>query len=170
MREITGDRDCIYIGHERDNESLKVNFNVQKFYDDCGTNGRFNLLHKRALDSEAYTIPNDRVSLDGILLSWIVKAEDLVRGEGLLQIEYYDGDMVLMSEMHKTVCEASLVSSLPPPDPDTPQYTGAYEVYPAFNDQVLYTRNKLMRDDVTVHEIPVVSTSNVHGGITVVIG
>ena len=49
-------------------------------------------------------------------------------------------------------------------------YEGPYEVTPRLTEQVLETIHKTMRDDVTVHEIPVVMTSNVYGGKTVVIG
>lgn len=51
-----------------------------------------------------------------------------------------------------------------------PAYTGSYEVTPNFSEQTLSTQNKRMRDDVTVHQIPVVRTSNLYGGDTVVIG
>lgn len=51
-----------------------------------------------------------------------------------------------------------------------PLYDGPYEVTPRFETQTLETRAKQMRDDVTVNEIPVVRTVNIHGGQTVVIG
>ena len=51
------------------------------------------------------------------------------------------------------------------------KYTGNYEVTPVlYDDQELLTRNKLMTDNVTVHEIPVTWTTNPYGGNTVVIG
>jgi hypothetical protein len=37
-------------------------------------------------------------------------------------------------------------------------------------DQKLRTNEKIMRDDVTVKEIPVTVTTNIYGGKTVVIG
>lgn len=49
-------------------------------------------------------------------------------------------------------------------------YEGSYEVTPSFDEQVLATRSKTMRDDVTVHEIPVHRVSNPAGGVTVSIG
>ena len=49
-------------------------------------------------------------------------------------------------------------------------YEGEYEVTPQLTAQTLETKEKLMRDDVTVHEIPVTRTTNPHGGETVVIG
>ena len=51
-----------------------------------------------------------------------------------------------------------------------PDYEGEYTVTPRLYDQYLETNNKVMTDDVTVYEIPVVYTSNVYGGKTVVIG
>ena len=51
------------------------------------------------------------------------------------------------------------------------EYTGNYEVTPVlFDEQELLTRNKLMTDNVTVHEIPITTTTNPYGGRTVVIG
>lgn len=133
MREINGNRDCIFLGHEQDNESLAVKFNVQKFYNACGKGGQFHLRHRRAVDPDAYPVPASQVELDGHVLTWIVRAEDLVRGEGLLQIKYYDGDVVLMSEIHKTLCNESLGTSTTPPSPWTgyideiEQYAGRAE-------------------------------------------
>ena len=49
-------------------------------------------------------------------------------------------------------------------------YTGEYEVTPQFTEQVLATQGYRMAADVTVHEIPVVFTTNIYGGKTVVIG
>lgn len=51
-----------------------------------------------------------------------------------------------------------------------PEYAGPYEVTPTFDDQLLGTQGKVMRSDVTVHEIPVTRTSNPYDGITVLIG
>ena len=49
-------------------------------------------------------------------------------------------------------------------------YTGAYIVDPNFVDQTLETQDKLMEDDVTINAIKVTRTSNLSGGLTVVIG
>lgn len=54
---------------------------------------------------------------------------------------------------------------------EAPRYEGPYTVLPRLGgDIVLATAAKLMGDDVTVKKIPVVSTSNIYGGQTVVIG
>ena len=54
--------------------------------------------------------------------------------------------------------------------PEYPRYTGPYEVIPEIVAQVLTTKDKVMRDDVTVLEIPYFETSNPQGGETVYIG
>ena len=59
------------------------------------------------------------------------------------------------------------VSETPSP---IPEYTGSYEVTPHFREQMLATNGYRMTDDVTVHTIPVVRTSNPQGGQTVLIG
>ena len=51
-----------------------------------------------------------------------------------------------------------------------PWYEGEYEVTPKWEDIVLETKQKSMRDDVTVTEIPYLEVENPQGGVTVVIG
>lgn len=51
-----------------------------------------------------------------------------------------------------------------------PYYTGSYEVTPRKVEQVLGTKNKSMRDDVTINPITYSETTNPEGGKTVVIG
>lgn len=46
---------------------------------------------------------------------------------------------------------------------DYPEYEGTYDVIPKTYDQYLETRNYVMKDDVTVHEIPYAETSNTYG-------
>ena len=53
---------------------------------------------------------------------------------------------------------------------DAPRYDGDYDVTPRLYIQSLDTNGKLMRDDVTVYEIPITRTSNPEGGQTVLIG
>lgn len=48
-------------------------------------------------------------------------------------------------------------------------YAGSYEVTPTMAEQVLPTRSKTMRDDVTVHAVPFTQTSNPSGGYTAII-
>lgn len=45
-------------------------------------------------------------------------------------------------------------------------YTGEYEVTPTRQDQVLETSNKILREDVTIVEIPYSEVSNLSGGTT----
>lgn len=51
-----------------------------------------------------------------------------------------------------------------------PWYEGEYEVIPKWEDITLETKQKSMRDDVTVTEIPYLEAENPQGGVTVVIG
>ena len=52
---------------------------------------------------------------------------------------------------------------------ETPVYNGSYEITPRVDEQVLETRSKTMRDDLTVLAIPYYETSNPTGK-TVYIG
>ena len=45
-------------------------------------------------------------------------------------------------------------------------YKGEYEVVPARREQVLETQNKLLKQNITVIEIPYSSVSNLGGGKT----
>ena len=49
-------------------------------------------------------------------------------------------------------------------------YDGAYQAIPTFEDQVFMTKNKTMRNDFEVVQIPVSRTANPQGGNTVFIG
>lgn len=49
-------------------------------------------------------------------------------------------------------------------------YEGEYTVTPRLEDQYLETNGKIMRDDVTVYQIPISRVSNPYDGITVLIG
>ena len=48
-------------------------------------------------------------------------------------------------------------------------YMDSYEITPTMGEQVLSTRSKTMRDDVTVHAIPFTRTTNASGGYTAII-
>lgn len=50
------------------------------------------------------------------------------------------------------------------------KYDGDYEVTPKFTEEVLKTKNKIMKDNVLVHPIEVARVSNPSGGTTVYIG
>ncbi len=55
--------------------------------------------------------------------------------------------------------------------PILPEYEGPYVVTPIlYGAQELDTNNKRMTDNMTVREIPITQTTNLHGGYTVVIG
>ena len=48
-----------------------------------------------------------------------------------------------------------------------PYYDGSYKVTPKATEQKLATRDKTMRDDVTVKAIPFSSVANIAGGVTI---
>lgn len=50
------------------------------------------------------------------------------------------------------------------------QYEGAYEVTPKFEEQILQTAEKVMKDDLKIKEIEITIVSNDSGGNTVIIG
>ena len=50
-----------------------------------------------------------------------------------------------------------------------PYYDGDYNVVPKVTSQVLSTKNKSMRNDVTVEEVPYAEVSNPQGGLTATI-
>lgn len=53
---------------------------------------------------------------------------------------------------------------------DVPIYDGDYEVTPdAYNDQILYTAHKILKDNLTVHKVPFHQTHNEKDGTTVYI-
>lgn len=54
--------------------------------------------------------------------------------------------------------------------PTSTAYRGEYEVIPKFTEEVLKTKNKLMKDNVVVYPIEVARVSNPSGGTTVYIG
>ena len=50
-------------------------------------------------------------------------------------------------------------------------YTGDYDVVPsAYDQQILYTKDKLLTDNITVRVIPYAEAINLSGGYTATIG
>lgn len=60
--------------------------------------------------------------------------------------------------------------SIQPLTQDAEAYQGPYDVTPSVRRQHLETKDRLMRDDVTIREIPYFETSNDEGGNTIYIG
>lgn len=52
---------------------------------------------------------------------------------------------------------------------DLPKYDGEYSVTPRVVEQTMYTKGKLMIDDVVIKEVPVYRVGNTSGGTTVYI-
>lgn len=53
---------------------------------------------------------------------------------------------------------------------DAPLYEGEYEVTPKVTEQVIPTKDKLLKEDMIVNSIPFFNVSNTSGGKTVYIG
>lgn len=53
---------------------------------------------------------------------------------------------------------------------DVEEYKGSCQIVPKFEEQVLPTCKKVLRDDVVIKEIPITKVSNTSGGNTVIIG
>lgn len=53
---------------------------------------------------------------------------------------------------------------------DAERYEGSYNVTPTFEEQKLETKNRVMREDLVVTEIPISRVSNTSGGNTIIIG
>ena len=52
---------------------------------------------------------------------------------------------------------------------DVEKYEGEYEVTPSMEAQTLATKEKYMREDVTINAVPIIRVSNTSGGTTVFI-
>lgn len=49
-------------------------------------------------------------------------------------------------------------------------YEGVYDVTPKITEQTMPTKDKTMREDVTIFSIPYAETTNIGGGYTATIG
>lgn len=82
-----------------------------------------------------------------------------------VSVEEYDLDV---EEAEAYDCDIETVIKVTPIEGD--MYDGAYQAIPTFEDQVFLTKNKTMRNDFEVVQIPVSRTANPQGGNTVFIG
>lgn len=85
----------------------------------------------------------------------VVKAEDDVEYFGELR-----GIIVTSQKLHGTVAILK----------NNGTYAGPYVVTPKASEQILYTSEKVMNDDVLVEGIPYFEVSNTSGGMTAIIG
>lgn len=85
----------------------------------------------------------------------VVKAEDDVEYFGELR-----GIIVTSQKLHGTVAILK----------NNRTYAGPYVVTPKASEQILYTSEKVMNDDVLVEGIPYFEVSNTSGGMTAIIG
>lgn len=68
------------------------------------------------------------------------------------------------------ICASNSVSGFVAKPVGYVDYTGEYEVTPKVTKQTLQTAEKVMLHDVTIKEMPLVTTSNTSGGKTLIIG
>lgn len=98
----------IYIGHEEDNESLAVQFDVSELVGSIGESGEFFLRFKRGRADDAYPIAPGHFSVEDGILTWVLADEDLTNGVGEAQIRYVNGEQAIMSWKYTTICHDSL--------------------------------------------------------------
>jgi hypothetical protein len=125
--------------------------------------------------------PVDMVVQDAVLLKIDLPelsnpgtAEDLMAGKELL-----DGEGKIVTGSFSLEPELSTQDALieqiktalqnKAAVPDVKDYEGKYDVTPAFDAQVLETKDKYLRDDVQINAIPIIRVSNTSGGTTVFI-
>ena len=53
---------------------------------------------------------------------------------------------------------------------DTDEYEGEYTIVPKLAAQTLLTKDRVLRKDIPVEEIPITVTANTAGGNTIIIG
>ena len=106
----------IYIGHEEDNESLAVQFDVSELIGSIGEGGEFFLRFKRGKADDVYPIAPSHFTVDGNVLTWVLADEDLTDGVGEAQIRYTNGEQAIMSCKYATVCHDSLGSTAEIPE------------------------------------------------------
>lgn len=84
----------------------------------------------------------------------------------LIELNEYNDIMLSGGDEGDIILEDSYAGGIP-----YDFYNGPYNVRPIlYNGQKLETKQKILTDDVTVEAIPVTTTTNPHGGQTVVIG
>ena len=120
-------------------------------------------------DNEAYRTITFDTSPTGALLTWL-------QSNATRQVvEYLTTDADLIKVANAIRAKSGTTAKLSFPDGFVQaiggeEYDGDYEVTPKFTEEVLKTKNKLMKDNVLVHPIEVARVSNPSGGTTVYIG
>lgn len=120
-------------------------------------------------DPEAYRKLTFDAPPTGALLTWL-------QANATRQVvEYLTTDADLIKVANAIRAKSGTTAKLSFPDGFVQaiggeEYDGDYEVTPKFTEEVLKTKNKLMKDNVLVHPIEVARVSNPSGGTTVYIG
>ena len=120
-------------------------------------------------DNEAYKTLVFDIAPTGELLAWLQKnATKQV-------VEYLITDTDLIKVANAIRAKSGTTAKLSFPDGFVQaiggeEYDGDYKVTPKFTEEVLKTKNKIMKDNVLVYPIEVARVSNPIGGTTVYIG
>ena len=105
-------------------------------------------------DAQYETSLDEGYELDGILQG----------NETVIDVAFADGESFESALSQESTFYATFVEA------KHEEYSGAYTVVPKVSEQWLLTKDKVMRDDVNVKEIPYHEVSNPVGGTTVTIG
>lgn len=87
-----------------------------------------------------------------------------------LHVNFEENSQTIYTKFIETSCNFNInfgeVFLIPTGD----KYEGDYEVTPRVSEQVLETKGLVMKDDITIFEIPKVQVLNIKNGYTVTIG
>lgn len=160
----------INLGRQGENQARKVVFDVLRAWrEEFGSTGAASLIVQRSEDAAPYPVT---LGEENGMLTWTVGAADTAyAGEGKAELRYTVGSTVIKSGIYKTVVRATLGDCTSEPPEGSDPYEGEYEVTPkVYEDTVLATKSKTMRDDVRVRKIPQYEVTNESGGMTLILG
>ena len=125
--------------------------------------------YEYGFDDEAYRTITFDTPPTGALLTWL-------QANATRQVvEYLTTDADLIKVANAIRAKSGTTAKLSFPDGFVQaiggeEYDGDYKVTPKFTEEVLKTKNKIMKDNVLVYPIEVARVSNPSGGTTVYIG
>lgn len=80
----------------------------------------------------------------------------------MIEMDMFDADVLIDIELESDIVVVGSGDRLP-------DYQGKYEVIPTMQEKTLQTKNKSMKDDITIKKIPSYEVSN-DTGTTFIIG
>ena len=143
---------------------LRYDNNEVAGYDIAGGGGVYEF------DNEAYRKLTFDTPPTGDLLTWLQ-----ANATRQVVVEYLTTDTDLIKVANAIRAKSGTTAKLSFPDGFVQaiggeEYDGDYKVTPKFTEEVLKTKNKIMKDNVLVYPIEVARVSNPSGGTTVYIG